>query len=95
MAYNLIQQDIDDFETMKIEFKENGKEKEAIDNLYKCLNCMYIYEYCECDKGIKELINKEKDLQLSIAFYKYALNCKPSKYRNEVIKKLSDKIKQF
>lgn len=95
MVYNLSQEDIDDFDILKVEFKEFGKEKEAMDKLYTCPHCFNKYLLCECEKGIKDLINKTEDLKLLLESYKFALNCKQSKQRDDALKELSLLIKQY
>ena len=92
---NLSQQEIEDFEKMNIQFKENGREKEAIDNLYMCVNCMYTYAFCDCDKKIKKLIDYSQQIINLTNDYKWALETKPSKERNEFLKNVSNLIKEY
>lgn len=56
------------------EFKENGKEKEAIDNYYYCLECFpQRYSDCDCDPVIKNLIWIKDGLKVFTEIYKQAI----------------------
>ncbi|MFN8579301.1 MAG: hypothetical protein U0354_20940 [Candidatus Sericytochromatia bacterium] len=93
--YNLTQSDIEDFETMNIQFKETGNEKEAMDNLYTCPNCFSKYLICDCEKGIKKIIEDKEDLDLLLKSYRIALNAKPSQNRSYALKILSEMIRKY
>lgn len=92
---NLSQQAIENFEVMGIQFKESGKEKEALDNLYMCIDCMRTYEYCDCDKKIKKLISYSEEIKSLTSAYRWGLSWKPSKIRNQFLKDMSDLIKFY
>lgn len=83
MLYKDIEEDKGFFLAGNYEFKENGKEKEAIDNYYYCLECFPIrYSDCKCDENIKKLLWINEGIIVFTDLYKRGLKINSQEVMN-------------
>lgn len=70
-------------------FVEKAKEKEAIDNLYYCLDHFpERYRDCDCDQNIKKLIWIKDGLSIFTGLYKQALKQNNTSLLQEIQKEI-------
>lgn len=80
----------EELEYIGFKFKESGKEKEALDYGYLCPNCLTRYEYCDCEKKLKKIIDYSEEIKKLVSQIKITIKAPKSEIRDRFLKELKE-----